>query len=164
MAKRKTISPKLTLTVLKRDKYKCQICGKSPATDLDLKLEVDHIKPVSKGGNNDLDNLQTLCFYCNRGKGNDDSLNMEIKDRINILLDRINPEILIQLELNGNARVVANDTDYAELMRLSERHEAYKIDMIPNTIMGYKAGFNMGIYTINDNSGAKVNFNISKQD
>lgn len=162
MAKRKAIPPKLTLKVLKRDKFKCQICGKSPATDPYLELEVDHILPVSKGGSNDLDNLQTLCFYCNRGKGNDDSLNLEMEERIDILLDRINPEILKQLELNGNARVVANDTDYAELMRLSKIHEAYKIDMIPNTIIGYHAGFNMGIYTINDNAGAKVNFVISK--
>ena len=80
MTKRKTIPPKLKLKVLKRDNYKCLICGKSPSTHPELSLEVDHILPVSKGGINDLENLQTLCIYCNRGKGNDDSLNIEIKD------------------------------------------------------------------------------------
>jgi 5-methylcytosine-specific restriction endonuclease McrA len=33
-----------------------------------IRLELDHKLPKSKGGNDDLDNLQTLCFECNRGK------------------------------------------------------------------------------------------------
>ena len=160
MIKRRTIPPKLKLKVLKRDKYKCKMCGKSPSTDPELELEVDHILPVSKGGENELDNLQTLCIYCNRGKGNDDNLNIEMEERINNLLDRINPEILRQFEINGSVRVVANDSEYAELVRLSEIHEIYKIEMIPNTIIGYHAAFNIGIYTNNDNGGANINFEI----
>lgn len=162
MSKRKAISPKLKLKVFKRDKYKCQICGKSPSTDPELELEVDHFLPVSKGGENDIENLQTLCIYCNRGKGNDDSLNIEMEDRIKNYLDHINPEILKTLEYYGRVRVVANDLEYAELMRLSGIHETYIIEMIPNTIIGYQAGYNMGIYTINDNGGSKTNFEIRK--
>lgn len=52
--------------VLQRDNHQCVSCGKSPPA---VTLEVDHIIPVSKGGNNDIKNLQTLCFECNRGKG-----------------------------------------------------------------------------------------------
>nr|WP_248277778.1 HNH endonuclease [Brasilonema sp. UFV-L1] len=52
--------------VLHRDGYKCVFCG---CTSQQVQLEVDHIVPFSKGGNNDLNNLQTLCRDCNRGKG-----------------------------------------------------------------------------------------------
>ena len=33
-------------------------------------FEIDHIKPVSAGGGNQLVNLQLLCEWCNRAKGN----------------------------------------------------------------------------------------------
>jgi hypothetical protein len=53
--------------VLRRDKHTCQHCGaKAP----DVELQVDHKVPVSRGGKNDLGNLQTLCIECNLGKGN----------------------------------------------------------------------------------------------
>ena len=65
--KRKPIKPSLRFEILKRDDYRCQMCGvtaKDGAT-----LEIDHIHPVSKGGTNDPDNLQVLCRDCNAGKG-----------------------------------------------------------------------------------------------
>ena len=54
------------VTVLHRDKNKCVFCGRSAKQ---VQLEVDHIIPFSKGGSNNLNNLQTLCIDCNRGKG-----------------------------------------------------------------------------------------------
>jgi len=36
----------------------------------DVKLHVDHIVPVSRGGKSVMGNLQTLCEDCNCGKGN----------------------------------------------------------------------------------------------
>jgi len=63
---RKSVSKKLRFEVFKRDKFTCQYCGKKAP---DVILEVDHIKPVSKGGDNSLFNLISSCFECNRGKG-----------------------------------------------------------------------------------------------
>lgn len=54
--------------VFKHDQFACVLCGRS---GVGVKLEVDHKIPLSKGGSNRLDNLQTLCFECNRGKRND---------------------------------------------------------------------------------------------
>lgn len=67
-SKRK-ISPKLRSKVLKRDNYTCQHCGKT--VEDGVKLEIDHMIPVSLGGTDDIDNLQVLCMECNRGKSND---------------------------------------------------------------------------------------------
>lgn len=67
LSKRKSISKKIRFEVFKRDSFKCQYCGKSSP---DVVLEVDHIKPVSEGGSNEITNLLTACFDCNRGKTN----------------------------------------------------------------------------------------------
>lgn len=66
MAKRKVIGAKLRFEVFKRDAFKCQYCGKAAP---DVILRVDHVRPVSKGGDDDLLNLITACFECNAGKG-----------------------------------------------------------------------------------------------
>ena len=64
------ISDKLRYQVLKRDNFKCKLCGASPAKDPSIELHIDHIVPWSKGGETTIDNLQTLCSRCNLGKSN----------------------------------------------------------------------------------------------
>jgi hypothetical protein len=64
------VNHKLRYQVLLRDHFKCQACGRSPATDPAIVLEVDHKTPWSKGGETTVDNLQTLCDRCNGGKSN----------------------------------------------------------------------------------------------
>ena len=51
--------------IFERDNYTCVYCGKRG-----VKLECDHVHPVSRGGSNDDDNLATACFDCNRSKRN----------------------------------------------------------------------------------------------
>lgn len=64
--KSRSIPLSVRLDVLTRDGYKCVYCGRSSQQ---IDLEIDHIIPYSKGGSNQIDNLQSLCFDCNRGKG-----------------------------------------------------------------------------------------------
>jgi len=64
----RNISLSLRYFVLCRDRFRCVICGRSPAKDLNVELHVDHIIPWSKGGQNVEENLRTLCFECNLGK------------------------------------------------------------------------------------------------
>lgn len=59
----------LRYKVLCRDRFRCTICGRSPAKDVGVELHVDHIVPWSKGGQNTEENLRALCFDCNLGKG-----------------------------------------------------------------------------------------------
>ena len=64
------MTKKLRQAVLRRDSYTCKHCGRSPRKDPNVTLHVDHILPVSKGGTNDMSNLQTLCSECNLYKSN----------------------------------------------------------------------------------------------
>lgn len=60
--KRLSIKEDLRNEVFKRDGHVCVRCGNSE------KLTLDHIRPFSKGGATERDNLQTLCFSCNLKK------------------------------------------------------------------------------------------------
>jgi hypothetical protein len=82
------ITKKIRFEVFKRDGFTCQYCGKHPP---ETTLEIDHIKPKSKNGSDDINNLITSCFDCNRGKSN-----IELKIIPNSLNE--NKEILIERE------------------------------------------------------------------
>lgn len=59
------ISKKVRFEVFKRDLFTCQYCGKRPP---DVVLEADHVHPRCDGGSDEMDNLTTSCWDCNRGK------------------------------------------------------------------------------------------------
>jgi ATP adenylyltransferase len=67
------ISGSLRYEVLKAAQGRCELCG-VPAEE--RFLEVDHIVPRSRGGNDDLTNLQALCYRCNQIKGNRDDTDL----------------------------------------------------------------------------------------
>lgn len=69
--------------IYERDSGVCQICGVKtrfgglydpPLYDKPVAGSVDHIKPVSKGGGNEENNLQWSCKSCNCSKGNRDEV------------------------------------------------------------------------------------------
>jgi Restriction endonuclease len=83
------ISVRTRFEVFKRDEFTCQYCGrKSP----DVVLEADHIVPLVAGGSDDVMNLTTSCWDCNRGKaGNpltDVMTGEDPHDRAILLLER----------------------------------------------------------------------------
>ena len=63
---RALVTPTVRYDILRRDGFRCQICGRTQSDG--VILHVDHIKPVSKVGRSEPDNLRTLCEECNRGK------------------------------------------------------------------------------------------------
>lgn len=48
--------------------YTCVRCGKKLRRG---DVDIDHIIPQSRGGNNNVNNLQCMCKHCNRSKRND---------------------------------------------------------------------------------------------
>lgn len=73
--------------------YRCARCGKwcgRPGNDRvyipdNQKMEVDHIRPWSMGGTDDVWNLQAMCKPCNRSK----SANPTIRDRFKIAANTV---------------------------------------------------------------------------
>ena len=49
--------------ILRRDAHRCQFCGRS-----DLPLTVDHVVPISRGGEDTWENLVCACVVCNNRK------------------------------------------------------------------------------------------------
>lgn len=54
------------LRVFERDAYKCRYCEKQLTR---FTATLDHLQPVSEGGDNSFDNLTTACLHCNSRRG-----------------------------------------------------------------------------------------------
>ena len=54
------------LKVFERDEYKCQYCFKQLTR---FNATLDHVQPVSQGGDNSFGNLVTACLHCNSQRG-----------------------------------------------------------------------------------------------
>lgn len=63
-AKREPIPKDIVDAIWNRDHGKCVYCGSTE------KIHIDHIIPFSKGGSDDIKNLQLLCQKCNLEKSN----------------------------------------------------------------------------------------------
>jgi len=62
---------KLFSDVFERDNRRCVYCGRDLLVDFEtfMMAEEDHLVPISKGGQYELDNVVTSCAVCNRLKG-----------------------------------------------------------------------------------------------
>lgn len=69
------LSGTLKYEVLKRAKFRCELCGISAE---EKALEVDHIIPRNHGGTDDPSNLQCLCFSCNAMKRDRDDTDFRV--------------------------------------------------------------------------------------
>lgn len=67
---RTLMTKKIREFIKTRDNFTCCNCNNSIEIEPNLLLEIDHIIPVSKGGETIEENLQTLCWKCNRAKSN----------------------------------------------------------------------------------------------
>jgi hypothetical protein len=60
------VRPSIRFEVFKRDGFTCAYCNRKPP---EVTLEADHVIPVAEGGGDEMENLVTACWDCNRGKG-----------------------------------------------------------------------------------------------
>ena len=96
------LAKKTRFEIFKRDSFTCQYCGKSAPSVI---LQVDHIMPVSNGGDNDISNLITSCLDCNQGKKDrlldDDAVIIKRKKQLDNLQER-REQIEMMLEWQEN--------------------------------------------------------------
>lgn len=135
MAKRKPVSARTRFEVFKRDSFNCQYCGKSAP---EVILHVDHIKPVSKGGDNSMVNLVTACDSCNLGKSNveigDDTAVKKQKQQLDELNER-REQLKMLMEWRDSMKSMDDDM----------------IDIVAGEINGYADGM-----SVNDNGRKKI--------
>lgn len=111
---RVALSKSLRFKIFQRDSFTCNYCGSKPPM---VVLEVDHIIPVVKGGDNMEENLITSCFDCNRGKSTKSltqipeskSLNLELLKEKELQLKEYNKIVeKIRKRLNSEIEDVAD--------------------------------------------------------
>lgn len=59
-------TPEEWIQLKARYDHTCLCCGQR---EPDIRLTIDHVIPISKGGRNDIGNIQPLCRSCNSSKG-----------------------------------------------------------------------------------------------
>lgn len=62
------ITRKLRNQIRERDKGRCQECGLKVGKETGFEGHLHHILPKSDGGDDQIDNLITLCFFCHATK------------------------------------------------------------------------------------------------
>lgn len=77
------ISGSVRYEVLKRAKFRCELCGISAK---EKALEVDHIVPKNLGGEDSINNYQALCYSCNAMKRDTDRT--DFRDLENVYKER----------------------------------------------------------------------------
>ncbi len=103
---RKAISTRSRFEIFKRDGFTCQYCGNHPPH---VTLHIDHINPVSNGGENDEDNLITSCQECNLGKSDKllTAIPKNLKDKSEEIAER-------EKQIKGYASIIQSKKDRIE--------------------------------------------------
>jgi len=127
MTERKPIEKRIRFEVFKRDMFTCQYCGRKVP---DVVLQCDHIKPLAKGGKNEITNLITSCFDCNSGKSD-----KQLSDNSSVVKQQKQLELIQekkeQLEMIFKWKESLDKIDKFTFERIAKQIE---LRMKPNTL------------------------------
>lgn len=116
-------------SLLKSGVYQCKMCKEVFTNHSDL--NIDHVKPISKGGSNKKSNLNLLCKSCNSKKGTKEKMEHLESVLKNIVKDyeKINFD-LVRYEFE-NGTITENDLE-AFILDFIFKLEDIKIDLASN--------------------------------
>ncbi|MDC1287389.1 HIT domain-containing protein [Gammaproteobacteria bacterium] len=162
------ISGTIRYEVLKRARFRCELCGISAA---EKALEVDHILPRNHGGSDDISNFQALCYSCNAMKRDRDATDFrdlrdsyQHRDKDCIFCDTEKRQVIAANELaystrdsypvtNHHTLVIPKrhivsyfDLGQAEINSINQllQSEKQSLEKLDPTITGFNIGINSG--------------------
>jgi hypothetical protein len=94
--------------ILKLHNFKCKLCDITIGGK--VKFDIDHIRPLSNGGSNELDNIQPLCKPCHKDK----TLNEQLESSFNKIDDAISTYN------NDVSEIMTNVKSYAFVETINE--------------------------------------------
>ena len=84
------------------EKYHLNLYIYDEETEIEYLMTKDHIIPKSKGGKDDISNMQTMCICCNTKKGNKEISNEELRNIPNVINMQKQTYKLFEMFLNEN--------------------------------------------------------------
>lgn len=120
---RTTLDPALKSAVLKRDNFRCTICGEGGPAELPI-LAVHHILPVHTGGKDSMDNLTTLCLNHHILLHTIERSGGKIVGLTKEEFDSYTPENQLNLKKTRKLALVAVEADKRKHMTLDEVKKA----------------------------------------
>lgn len=135
---RTNIPNNIRYAILQRDNSTCKRCGNT--IEDGIKLEVDHKLPVDWGGDNDLDNLWTLCNICNGGKKHlfsdlDNDVMREVmrvekgSQKLRVLFE-LSPNVILEVHV---LEAISKIRDWTRTIRQIRKTYGLNIQWVPKT-------------------------------
>lgn len=149
-SERINITDEIKNKLLKLQNNKCNECKEI----LEKKYEIDHIRPLANGGDNELDNLQILCKPCHKNKcncENEDGSYIRLIDSESSFNNRVRE--IINSDLNKHYAFVENIDDLPTPLDLdyNPNYKLYSFDInkCRKNLMYYNK-INYPVFTVMD--------------
>lgn len=152
--------------VLKRAKFRCELCGISAEFKA---LEVDHIVPRNKGGEDSVNNYQALCYTCNATKRDKDDtdyrnkINYDFKKSDCLFCGHKKVKIINENNLSYTVRDNFPVTKFHTLI-IPKRHTASYFDLTQAEINSVSQLMEIEKYSLNKSDISIEGFNIGIND